>query len=52
MNHRPWFAPLETEHEDAAYDERRVESGIDFEVVNARRASIENAEILRLARAI
>lgn len=52
MNYRPWFAPLETENEDAAFGERDIEPGTDFEAVNLRRAAIENAEALRLARAI
>jgi hypothetical protein len=52
MNYRPWFAPLETEDEDAAFGEREIETCADFEAVNQRRAAIENAEALRLARAL
>jgi hypothetical protein len=52
MNYRPWFAPLETEDEATALGEREPEAFTDFEAVNLRRAAIENAEALRLARAI
>ena len=52
MNYRPLFAPLETEDESAPFDEFKTESAIDFEAVNLRRAAMENAETLRLARAI
>jgi len=52
MNYRPLFAPLETEDECAAFGEFEKEVAIDFEAVNLRRAAIENAETLRLARAI
>jgi hypothetical protein len=52
MNYRPWFAPLETEDEDNAFGGREVESTVDFEAVNLRRAAVENAETLRLVRAI
>jgi hypothetical protein len=52
MNYRPWFAPLETEEESAPFGEFERESAIDFEAVNLRRAAVENAETLRLVRAI
>jgi hypothetical protein len=52
MNYRPWFAPLETEEEDNAFGGREVDSAVDFEAVNLRRAAIESAETLRLIRAI
>lgn len=52
MNYRPWFAPLETEEESPAFGEFERESAVDFEAVNLRRAAAENAETLRLARAI
>lgn len=52
MNYRPWFAPIEAEDEDVAFGARESETGSDFEAVNLRRAAIENAEALRLARAI
>jgi hypothetical protein len=52
MNYRPWFAPLETEEEDNAFRSREVDSAVDFEAVNLRRAAIESAETLRLIRAI
>jgi hypothetical protein len=52
MNYRPWFAPLETEEESPAFGAFERESAIDFEAVNLRRAAAENAETLRLARAI
>ena len=52
MNYRPWFAPLETEDEDNAFGAHEVDSAIDFEAVNLRRAAVENAETLRPARAI
>ena len=52
MNHRPWLAPLETEDEDFAYGEGEIDTAPDFEALNLRRAATENAEALRLARAI
>lgn len=52
MNYRPWLAPLDREEEAAALGELARESAVDFEAVNLRRAAVENAETLRLARAI
>jgi hypothetical protein len=52
MNYRLWFAPLESEDEDNAFGSGEVESAIDFEAVNLRRAAVESAETLRLVRAI
>lgn len=52
MNYRLWFAPLESEDEDNAFGGREVDSAIDFEAVNLRRAAVESAETLRLVRAI
>jgi hypothetical protein len=52
MNYRPLFAPLDTEDESAAFEEFEREAAIDFEAVNLRRAAVENAETLRLVRAI
>ena len=52
MNYRLWFAPLESEDEDNAFGGREIESTVDFEAVNLRRAAVENADTLRLVRAI